>query len=109
VCGREFRPEVVQHLNELARQQPAPSGNTLARETCALLAWYGPSGQPAVSSAKVALRKLHNYTGLRQTSGLGPLGEDKGQGLWLQEKLAAAEPVGRVGPRAGPASGSRAH
>lgn len=58
VSGREFRPEVVEHLNQLARQQPAPSGNTLAREACALLAWYGPDGRAALSSAKVALRKL---------------------------------------------------
>jgi hypothetical protein len=58
VSGREFRPEVVEHLNQLARQQPSPSGNTLARETCALLAWYGPDGRAALSSAKVALRKL---------------------------------------------------
>ena len=58
VCGREFRPEVLEHLNELARQQPEPSGNTLARETCALLAWHAPDGRPALSSAKVALRKL---------------------------------------------------
>ncbi len=58
VCRREFRPEVLEHLNQLARQQPAPSGNALAREACALLAWYGPDGRPALSSAKVALRKL---------------------------------------------------
>ena len=58
VCGREFRPEAVEHLQQLARQQPTPSGNTLAREACALLAWYGPEGRPALSSAKVALRKL---------------------------------------------------
>jgi len=58
VCRREFRPEVVEHLNQLTRQQPAPSGNTLAREACALLAWYSPDGRPALSSAKVALRKL---------------------------------------------------
>jgi len=58
VCGHEFRPEVVEHLNELARQQPEPTGNALAREACALLAWYGPDGRPALSSAKVALRKL---------------------------------------------------
>src|SRR5665213_1420612 len=58
VCGREFGPEVVEHLNELVRQQPPPSGNLLAREACALLAWYGPDGRPALSSAKVALRKL---------------------------------------------------
>jgi len=59
VCGREFRPEVVEQLNQLARQQPQPSGHALAREACALLAWYGPDGRPALASAKVALRKLH--------------------------------------------------
>ena len=58
VCGREFRAEVVEHLNQLARQQPPPTGNTIAREACALLAWYGPDGRPALPSAKVALRKL---------------------------------------------------
>src|SRR5258708_38658249 len=57
-CGREFRAEVVEHLNQLAGREPAPTGNTLAREACALLAWYGPDGRPALSSAKVALRKL---------------------------------------------------
>jgi len=30
----------------------------MAREACAHLAWYSPDGRPAVSSAKVALRKL---------------------------------------------------
>jgi hypothetical protein len=29
-----------------------------------------------------------NYTGLRQTKGLGPLGDAKGQGLWLHSLLA---------------------
>jgi len=29
-----------------------------------------------------------NYTGLRQTTGLGPLGEDKARGLWLHSLLA---------------------
>ena len=29
-----------------------------------------------------------NFTGLKKTSGLGPLGEDKGQGLWLHSLLA---------------------
>jgi hypothetical protein len=58
VCGREFRPEVLEHLNRLAQQQPPPSGNALARETCALLAWYSPDGRPSLSSARVALHKL---------------------------------------------------
>ena len=71
VSGREFLPEVVEHLNQLARQQPEPSGNTLAREACALLAWYGPDGRPALSSAKVALRKLEKrgLLGLRPVQG----------------------------------------
>jgi hypothetical protein len=29
-----------------------------------------------------------NYSGLRQTTGLGPLGDEKGQGLWLHSLLA---------------------
>ena len=58
VCGREFRLEVVEQLKQLAGQRPEPSGNTLAREACALLAWYRPDGRPALASAKVALRKL---------------------------------------------------
>jgi hypothetical protein len=29
-----------------------------------------------------------NYTGLRQTSGLGPLGENKARGLWMHSTLA---------------------
>jgi hypothetical protein len=29
-----------------------------------------------------------NFTGLKRTSGLGPLGEDKGQGLWLHTLMA---------------------
>jgi hypothetical protein len=64
-CGREFRAEVVEHLNQLAGQQPPPTGNTLARETCGLLGWYGPDGRAALSSAKVALRKLQKRGVLR--------------------------------------------
>ena len=58
VCYRRFTPELVRHLNELSRQEPAPTRNMLAREACAHLAWYSPDGRPATSSAKVALRKL---------------------------------------------------
>jgi len=58
VCRREFSPEVLEHLNGLARQQPPPTRNMLAREACAHLAWYSPDGRPATASAKVALRKL---------------------------------------------------
>lgn len=58
VCRRAFSPELLQHLNQLTQQQPAPTRNMVAREACQHLAWYMPDGRPAVSSAKVALRKL---------------------------------------------------
>jgi hypothetical protein len=59
VCGRDFTPELLTHLQQLAQQQPPPSGNRMAREACGVLAWFSPDGRPALSSAKVALRKLH--------------------------------------------------
>jgi hypothetical protein len=58
VCYRKFSPELLTHLNELARQEPAATRNEMAKEACTHLAWYSPDGRLAVSSAKVALRKL---------------------------------------------------
>ena len=58
VCGRQFSPELLTHLRQCAQQQPPPSRNSLAKEVCAALAWFSPTGRPALSSAKVALRKL---------------------------------------------------
>ena len=58
VCGRVFRPELVQHLSQMATQQPPPGRNVLAHEVCTHLAWFSPNGRPALSGAKVALRKL---------------------------------------------------
>jgi len=58
VCGREFSPELLMHLSGLAGQQPPPSRNQLAREACCALGWFSPNGRLALSSAKVALRKL---------------------------------------------------
>src|ERR1035437_181894 len=34
VCGRVFRPELVQHLSQMATQQPPPGRNVLAHEVC---------------------------------------------------------------------------
>jgi len=59
VCGRDFTPELLTHLQQFAQQQPPPSGNRMAHEACSALAWFSPDGRPALSSAKVALRKLH--------------------------------------------------
>jgi len=58
VCGRLFRPEVLEHLRHCVAETPAPSRTALAREVCLHLAWYSPNGRPALSSAKVALRTL---------------------------------------------------
>src|SRR5436190_4474353 len=58
VCGRSFGPELLQYLNELSRAEPVPSRRVLAQEACTHLAWYSADGRLALSSAKVALRKL---------------------------------------------------
>lgn len=58
VSGREFSPELLKHLRQLTAEQPPPTRNQLARETCCSLAWFSPDGRPALSSAKVALNKL---------------------------------------------------
>lgn len=58
VSGRVFTDELLQHLNELCTQEPAPSGNALAREVCAQLNWRSPNGRWASASCKVALNKL---------------------------------------------------
>jgi hypothetical protein len=59
VSGRQFTPELLTHLQEFVQQKPAPSRNGMALEACSALAWYSADGRPALSSAKVALRKLH--------------------------------------------------
>ena len=59
ICARSFSAELILHLSQLATQTPPPSNNALAREICELLAWRSPNGRPALSSAKVAIRKLH--------------------------------------------------
>lgn len=58
ISQRAFSPQLLRHLSELVQQQPAPSRNRLAKEVCAHLACYSPDGRLALSSAKVALRKL---------------------------------------------------
>ncbi len=103
VCGREFRPEVVEHLNQLSRQQPEPSGNTLAREACALLAWQGPDGRPALSSAKVALGKL-------QKRGILVRRPSRGKARHrLRASGQALPPLSGVPPRVDQIQGLRLH
>ena len=59
LSGRVFTDELIAHTRELCQAQPPPSGNDLAREVCLQLNWRSPNGRWALSSCKVALRKLH--------------------------------------------------
>jgi Domain of unknown function (DUF4338)/Transposase DNA-binding len=72
VCGRQFSPELLVHLQQLTQQEPPPSRNRLAQEACKCLAWFSPDGRMAVSSAKVALRKLHKRGALSLPPRAGP-------------------------------------
>jgi len=58
VCGRLFTPALILHLTEMIAANPQIRRGDLAREVCAQLDWYSPNGRPAVSGARVALRKL---------------------------------------------------
>lgn len=53
-----FSVELIAHLNESMAADPQPSRGELARVICAALNWYSSDGRPALSSARVALRKL---------------------------------------------------
>jgi len=46
------------HLAEMMTADPQIRRGDLAREVCVQLDWYSANGRPAVSSARVALRKL---------------------------------------------------
>ena len=58
VCGKIFSAELLTHLNESMRADPQLRRKALARELCAYLNWFSTNGRPALSSARVALRKL---------------------------------------------------
>jgi hypothetical protein len=58
VCGRTFTPALVLHLADMMAADHKIRRGDLAREVCAQLDWYSPTGRPALSSARVALRKL---------------------------------------------------
>jgi hypothetical protein len=61
VCGRTFTPALIRHLAEMIAAQPNIGRGTLAKEVCHHLDWYSPTGRPALSSARVALRKLEDW------------------------------------------------
>jgi len=58
VCGRTFTPALVLHLADIMAADPKIRRGDLAREVCAQLDWYSANGRPAISGARVALRKL---------------------------------------------------
>lgn len=53
-----FSVELIAHLNESIETDPQQSRSALARVICASLNWFSSDGRPALSSARVALRKL---------------------------------------------------
>jgi len=65
VCGRTFTPALIQHLAEMIAAQPNIRRGPLAQEICRHLDWQSPTGRPAVSSARVAVRKLERRGFLR--------------------------------------------
>jgi hypothetical protein len=58
LCGRTFTAQFIAQLDLLQQQDSPLRNNELARLVCEHLAWFTSNGRPAVSSAKVALRKL---------------------------------------------------
>lgn len=96
LCGRVFRPELLEHLRQMVAQSPAPSRNALARELCLHLAWYSPNDRPALSSAKVALRKLHRRGLLTLPERPGPRPASRR----LRRSAQPLPPLGRVPARA---------
>jgi hypothetical protein len=94
ICGRQFTPELLMHLRDVAAQRPPPSRNQLAREACGALAWFSPDGRPALSSAKVALRKL----GKRGLLELPQAECRRGRGHRLRRSAQGLPALGRVPP-----------
>ncbi len=60
VSGKVFPPELIEHLNDLHREDPDRSNNAVAKVICEHLAWFSPDGRPALAGAKVALGKLRH-------------------------------------------------
>ncbi len=56
--GRTFTPALIWHLTQMIAAHPQIRRGDLARELCVQLDWYSANGRPAVSSARIALRKL---------------------------------------------------
>lgn len=58
VCGKMFSVELITHLNETLQEDSSQPRSALARLICQALNWFSSDGRPALSSARVALRKL---------------------------------------------------
>jgi hypothetical protein len=72
VCGRTFTPALIKHLAEMIAAEPNIPRHVLAREVCRHLDWYSPNGRPALSSARVALRKVERRGWLRLPEAKNP-------------------------------------
>src|SRR5215471_17499179 len=97
VSGRRFSPELLQHLQQLAQQEPPASRNQIAQEACRCLGWFLPDGQPAVSSAKIALGKLQKRSLLSLPG--QPVGVAKPRAHRLRASGQSLPPVENLPPR----------
>ena len=90
LCGRTFTPALLMHLAEMMAANPKIRRGDLAREVCVQLDWYSANGRPAVSSARVALRKLARR-------GLLALPPAKSQAQRRHRLRASGQPLPPVG------------
>ena len=92
VCGQEFRPELLDRIEALMRDQPLLSRRGLSRQVCEWLNWRGPDGRLKQMSCRVALLRLHRrgLLHLPQAKAWGQRGCPRGAEL---ERFDPIEPV----------------
>jgi hypothetical protein len=82
---------LIEHLNNLHREDPDMSNNAVAKVICEHLAWFSPDDRPALAGAKVALGKLRNKGLL-----LGPQRRRRARPHQLRGSGEPLAPVSRV-------------
>jgi hypothetical protein len=58
ICGRWISQEILKRLSRRTQNVPPPPRRTLVAEFCRAVGWHDAQGQPCLSAASVALRKL---------------------------------------------------
>jgi hypothetical protein len=59
ICGQEFSPAILQHIQQAVHEEPALSRGALSRRVCEWLNWRTVLGKLKEVSCRVALLKLH--------------------------------------------------